>query len=472
MKGLDRAPAGPDIFRMRCPLPRSLRRALLGAALAAGLAGCSATPPPAPPPRPAPVPVVAAAKPAAPAPVHPAVDPNHPVMLGIDVLEAEGFAAIRGKNVGLLTHPAGVDMHGMSTIEVLRHAPNVHLVALFGPEHGLRGEYPAGFNYQDHVDGRTGLPVHSLYNGRIDHRPTKAQLKGIDVMVIDLQDIGIRSYTFISSMKTCLEGCFENGVEVVVLDRPDPLGGLKVDGPPLDPQLESFVGEFRVPYVYALTIGELARMAKAAPDVLKIPEATRLNGRLTVIPMRGWRRAMRWPETGLTWVPTSQAITSFSAAEGCAMVGLGTQVGGFKSGVGTDYPFRGVYYHGVHFDVLERDLRALGLPGIGFRRVSVPDPKTGKSDLGLYVEITDWDLWQPTELGLYLIRLACKYDPKTFATATKAEISIFQKCLGSAAFCNDVYAHGANVDVGAYVRDWQSHNAIYQQQSRKYWLYY
>jgi uncharacterized protein YbbC (DUF1343 family) len=198
-------------------------------------------------------------------------------MLGIDVLESNGFAPIRGKSIGLLTHPAGVDMHGTSTIEVLRHAPGVHLVALFAPEHGLRGEYPAGANSLDHVDARTGLMIHSLYHGT-GTRPTRAQLAGIDAMVIDLQDIGVRSYTFVSAMKVCMEGCFENGVEVVVLDRPNPLGGLKVDGPPLDPQLVSYVGEFRVPYVHGLTIGELARMAKAAPDILKISDAVREGG--------------------------------------------------------------------------------------------------------------------------------------------------------------------------------------------------
>jgi uncharacterized protein YbbC (DUF1343 family) len=391
-------------------------------------------------------------------------------MLGIDVLESNGFAPIRGKSIGLLTHPAGVDMHGTSTIEVLRHAPGVHLVALFAPEHGLRGEYPAGANSLDHVDARTGLMIHSLYHGT-GTRPTRAQLAGIDAMVIDLQDIGVRSYTFVSAMKVCMEGCFENGVEVVVLDRPNPLGGLKVDGPPLDPQLVSYVGEFRVPYVHGLTIGELARMAKAAPDILKISDAVREGGRLTVVPMRGWRRSMRWPDTKLAWVPTSQLISSFSAVEGYAMTGLGTQLGGFKSGIGSAYPFRGISYHGVHFEALEKELQALDIPGIDFRRVSAPDPKTGKPELGLYVEITDWDLWRPTELGLHLIRLACKYDPRTFALATKSELSVFQKCLGSMAFYNDVVAHGARVDVEAYVRDWQTKAQYYQQQSRRYWIY-
>ena len=376
-----------------------------------GLIGCSATPPPAAPQ--APVPHAAAPVPAAP---RVAVDPAHPVMLGIDVLQADGFAALRGKTIGLLTHPAGVNMHGVSTIEILRHAPGVHLTALFGAEHGLYGEYARGVNYPDHVDPRTGLIVHSLYNGvRVEgvaNRPTKAQLKGLDAVVIDLQDIGTRSYSFIGAMRWCMEGCFENGVEVIVLDRPNPLGGMKVDGPPLDPQWMSYVGQFRVPYVHGLTIGELARMAREAPDVLKIPDAARIRGKLTVIPMRGWRRSMRWPETGLTWIPTSPFIPDFSAVEGYPMTGLGTQVGGFKNGIGTAYPFRGISFHGVRFDTLEKELTALNIPGIGFRKVSVPDPKTGKPELGLYVEITDWDLWRPTELSAYLLRLSCKFDAR------------------------------------------------------------
>jgi uncharacterized protein YbbC (DUF1343 family) len=471
MKQLDRRGPPDDTFPMRRLLPRSLRRAALCAALLAGLIGCSATPPPAPAPEAAPRPSPAQAFAPAQRPVaRDAFDPAHPVMLGIDVLESSGFAAVRGKSIGLLTHPAGVDARGVSTIEVLRHAPGVRLVALYAPEHGVRGEYPGGADSPDHVDARTGLPVHSLYHGT-GSKPTHAQLKGIDAMVIDLQDVGVRSYTFVGAMKLCMEGCFENGVEVIVLDRPNPLGGLKVDGPTLDAQLVSYVGEFRVPYVHGLTIGELARMAKEAPDVLRIPDSAREAGRLTVVPMRGWHRSMRWPETGLSWVPTSPLIPDFSAVEGYAMVGLGTQLGGFRSGIGTAYPFRGISYHGIRLDTLERELRALDIAGIDFRRVSVPDPKTGKPELGLYVEITDWDQWRPTELGLHLVTLACKFEPRTYALATKSELQVFRKCLGSMVFYNDVAAHGARVDVAAYVRDWQAKDLFYQQQSRRYWIY-
>ncbi len=465
MKRLDRRGPRLDISSMPRPIPRLLRLAALWGAPLAGLVGCSATPPPAPTPPPAVAPAPRAAR-------RESFDPAHPVMLGIDVLEADGFAEVRGKAIGLLTHPAGVDMRGLSTIEVLRHAPGVRLVSLFGVEHGLRGDYPASANVPDRVDPATGLVAHSLYHGNLT-RPSRAQLQGIDTMVIDLQDIGSRSYTFISAMKICMEGCFMNGVQVIVLDRPNPLGGLKVDGPPLDSQwMGTDVGAFRVPYVHGLTIGELAHLAKEAPDILRISEAARVNGRLVVVAMRGWHRSMRWPDTGLRWVPTSRYIPDFSAVEGYPMTGPGTERGGFKNGIGTAYPFRGLSFHGVRFETLERDLKALNIPGIGFRRVSVTDAKTGKAELGLYVEITDWDLWRPTELSAYLMELACRYDAHNpFAGMSKLEFRSLAIYWGSTAFLNDLAAHGAHADIEGFVRDWQAKAAVYQQQSRRYWIY-
>jgi uncharacterized protein YbbC (DUF1343 family) len=243
-------------------------------------------------------------------------------MLGIDVLEAQGFATLAGKRVGLLTHPAGVNRFGVSTIDVLRRSPKVRLVALFGPEHGIYGDEAAEIQIADRVDKRTGLPVYSLYGKH--RKPTKAMLKGLDALVIDLQDVGSRSYTYVSCMRYAMEACFEEGVEVVVLDRPNPLGGLKVDGPMLDSEWMSYVGAFRVPYVHGLTIGA----------------------------MRGWRRSMRWPETGLRWVPTSPMIPDFSAAVGYAMTGLGTYIGGFRHGVGQRYPFRGLLHLRITSDVV------------------------------------------------------------------------------------------------------------------------
>jgi len=390
-------------------------------------------------------------------------------MLGIDVLESQGFAALKGKRVGLLTHPAAVNRHGVPTIEVLRRAPGVKLVALFGPEHGIYGEAPAGENVADSRDQRTGLPIYSLY-GR-NRKPTKRQLKGIDALVIDLQDIGVRSYTFTVCMRLAIEACFENGVEVIVLDRPNPLGGLKVDGPLLERGLRSGVGAFAVPYVHGLTIGELALMSAQAPRVLDVSETVRAKGRLTVIPMRGWRRSMRWPETGLTFVPASPNIQDFAACVGYAMVGLGTEIGGFSHGIGKQYQFRGIAYNGKPVDLVLKELEALHLPGLAFRKVSAPN-KNGQPAVGIYIEVTDWDDWHPTELSFHLMRLACKWSPTNpFVHASAEKVSMFNKLVGSTEWWTALKRDGAKVNVEGFLQQWRDHDEIYQQQSRKYWLY-
>lgn len=444
-----------------------------------GLFGCSASQPPTRP--------VQAAASRGPAPAaKPAVQPAakaevpFPVMLGIDVLESQGFAAVKGKRIGLLTHPAGVNRRGETTIDVLRRAPGVKLVALFGPEHGIYGNEKAEVKIGDRTDPRTGLRVYSLY-GQF-RKPTKEMLKGLDAMVVDLQDIGTRSYTYVSAMLYTMAACFEHHVEVIVLDRPNPLGGNKVDGPPLDPQWKSYVGAIRVPYVHGLTIGEIARMAKESPGVLQVPkainvsEAVRAKGKLTVIPMRGWRRNMRWSETGLAWVPTSPMVQNFSAVVGYAMTGLGTYHDlnsrfdiGLRHGVGVNYAFRGLSHKTVKSDVLERELRALKLPGLSYRRISVPG-RNGKPETGVFVEISDWDDWNPVELSVHLMVLGCKLDPRNpFRTG---DASGFLRHMGSSAFYETLKRDGARTNAAAWVREWQTHNAIYRQQSRKFWLYY
>lgn len=397
-------------------------------------------------------------------------EPAGPIMLGIDVLESQGFAALKGKTIGLLTHPAGVNRNGVSTIEVLRRAPGVKLAALFAPEHGIYGDIPAGDKITDRKDARTGLTVYSLYGTTTG--PTKAQLKGIDVFVIDLQDIGVRSYTFNVCMKYAIEGCFRNGVEVMVLDRPNPLGGLKVDGPLLDDDLKSGVGGYRIPYIHGLTIGEIARMAAQAPAVLNVPEAVRAKGKLTVIPMRGWTRSMLWPETGLRFVTTSPLVPDFAAVVGYAMLGLGCQNSGFTHGIGSYYPFRGLAFKGLTSDQLLLQLTALKVPGVGYRKITINDA-AGKATTGIYVDVTNWQAWNPTELSFELLRLACRLNPPNPFTKLIADktVPIFNKIVGSHEFLNALQRDGAKVDIAGFEKTWQARNAIYQQQTKKYWLY-
>lgn len=450
--------------------------------LGLSLFGCSASQPPvsgAPgttPSRPVfTAPQVSTASPPVSTPAAP-----FPVMLGIDVLEAQGFAAVKGKRIGLLTHPAGVNRRGESTVDVLRRAPGVQLVALFGPEHGIYGDEKAEVKIPNRVDARTGLLVYSLYGST--RKPTPEMLKGLQAVVVDLQDVGTRSYTYVSAMLYTMAACFENNIEIIVLDRPNPLGGYKADGPPLDAQWKSYVGAFRVPYVHGLTIGELARLARETPGVMQVPNAinvsedVRQRGKLTVIPMRGWRRSMRWPETGLKWVPTSPMVQDFSAVIGYAMVGLGTyfdtRVGfdiGFRHGVGTQYAFRGLSHKTVRSEMLEAELRAMNLPGLSFRRVSVPG-RDGRPQTGVFVEISDWDDWNPTELSFHLMRLGIKLNPSNPFRSGNA--GGFLRHMGSTAFHETLKRDGARTNVEGWFRQWQEQAKIYQQQSRRFWLYY
>jgi len=452
---------------------RSLAPLFFSAALLAAfglLASCSS------PPKPEPKPPAPKVTPP-PAPPKPEPPPENlpPVMLGIDVLEADGFKAIAGKKLGLLTHAAGMNRRGESTINVLRRAPQSKLVCLFAPEHGLEGQIQAATNFGDLVHTPTGLPIYSLYGK--NKRPTPAQLKGLDAVVIDLQDIGARSYTFISWMRYTMEACFEAGVEVIVLDRPNPLGGLKVGGPPLDPEWMSDVGAFRVPYVHGLTMGELATMAKSAPRVLAVTERVRNKGKLTVIPMRGWTRKMLWPDTGLKWTATSPMVQSFDAAVGYSLVNLGCQNTDWFSGIGKDYVFHSIGYSKNPKGPKKKPeeiiaaMEAYNIPGVRFvkRDGRFPD---GKPAQGVYVEISDWEKWNPTELCFYMHKQAEKWSTtKVFASLSGADQSSFQKHVGSTAWYDALARDGMRVDVAAFVKNWTDRALVYQQAAKKYWLY-
>ncbi len=392
-----------------------------------------------------------------------------PVLLGIDVLEERGFAPVKGKVIGLLTHPAGVNRRGERTLDVLRRVPSVKLVALFAPEHGFDGEIKAGDNFGDSRHAPTGLPIYSLHGK--NRKPTKEQLKGLDAMVIDLQDIGSRSYTFVSAMRWTMEACFENNVEVIVLDRPNPLGGLKADGPPLDPEWTSYVGAFRVPYVHGLTIGELARLAKEAPGVMAVSEKVRARGRLTIVPMRGWRRAMLWPDTGLRWVTTSPNIPTYEAAVGYAMVGLGCQNSGWTWGIGRDYPFRGIGFPRKKPDEIIAALEACKIPGLRFVKKNGTG-SDGKPLTGVYVEISDWAQLRPTEISFHMHRIAASWQRlNPFATLTTSEQRTFNIHVGSTAWYSALARYGSRVNVDTFISNWSSRAKLYQDSSKRYWLY-
>lgn len=390
-----------------------------------------------------------------------------PIYLGIDVLEKSGFKAVANKRIGLLTHPAGVNRKGISSIDVLRRSPRVNLVALFGPEHGIYGNEKANQPIENQIDKRTNLPVYSLY-GRY-RKPTPEMLQGLDALVIDLQDIGVRSYTYSSCMRYAMEACFENNVEVIVLDRPNPLGGLKVDGPILDSEWRSYVGAFNVPYVHGFTIGELARLAKYTSGTMNVPDAIRQAGKLTIIKMKGWRRDMMWPQTGLEWVPTSPYIQSLDAVLGYAMTGLGAQIGGFKHGIGTPYPFRLLEFQHRSNAELLRTLNKRKIPGLKFSILETKNKK-GASKEGVYIEVNKWEKFRPTELSFHMMQLAAQWsDQNPFQKATN--VTLFNKHVGSTSWWDEISKYGKDASVRKFVDKWSTQAEHFQSQHRQFYLY-
>lgn len=360
------------------------------------------------------------------------------VRTGIDVLEADGFRELAGKRIGLVTNPTGVDRYLNSTIDVLYNAPGVELVALFGPEHGVRGNAHAG----EHVDGtakdpKTGLPIFSLYGK--SRMPDAGQLKGLDAIVYDIQDIGCRSYTYISTMGNVMKVAAMEGIEMIILDRPNPLGGLKVEGPGVEDDMVSFVGQYNIPYVYGLTCGELATLLNEE-GMLK---ATGSDGRdsivkcrLTVIKMEGWNRNMNFDDTGLQWVPSSPHIPTTDAAYMYPATGILGELGVLSIGVGYTLPFGMIACENIDADAVASKLNARSLPGILFRPIyAVPfyGSLKGKEIGGIQIHIENFGEANLSEIQFIVMEVIASMYPdiKPLDTAAKDRLQMFDKVTGS-----------------------------------------
>lgn len=318
------------------------------------------------------------------------------VILGLERFLAEPPAIVRGRRLGLVVSASSVDPDLVSTVERLHAAGGFTLAALFGPEHGLRGEAQAGEKVATATDHVTGLPVYSLYGET--KKPTPEMLAGLDALVVDMQDGGVRFYTYLYTMAYVMQAAAEAGLPVVVLDRPAPLGGLTIEGPVLDPAYASFVGLYPIPIRYGMTIGEVARLFN---------EAFGIGCDLTVIPMDGWQRVMWYDQTGLPFIPPSPNLPTLSALTlypGTCLI-EGTNL---SEGRGTTKPFE---YLGAPWisdpERLARDLNGLGLPGVRFRPVYFSptfSKHAGQSCRGVHVVVTDREVFQPVTMILYLIR--------------------------------------------------------------------
>ena len=397
------------------------------------------------------------------------------VLTGIDVLEANGFEQLQGKRIGLVTNPTGVDRYLNSTIDVLYSAPGVELVALFGPEHGVRGNAHAGEHVEGQaVDPRTGIPIFSLYGKT--RLPSAEQFEGLDAIVYDIQDIGCRSYTYISTMGNVMKVAACEGVEMVILDRPNPLGGLKVEGPGVEDSLISFVGQYNIPYVYGLTPGELATLLNEE-GMLSVKGTdgrdSTVKCRLTVVKMKGWRRGMNFDDTGLFWVPTSPHIPTVEAAYLYPATGILGELGVLSIGVGYTLPFGMIACPGMDADLLASRMNALYLPGVLFRPVYATPfygSLKGQEIGGVQIYITDFGAARLSEIQFYAMQIIADMRPDfdPFGSADASRLEMFDKVTGSAEIRK---AFGKRLRYEDIYSLWNDFADRFRELSEKYYLY-
>ena len=386
------------------------------------------------------------------------------IMTGIEVLKQTKFKAIEGKRVGLITNPTGVDNNLKSTIDILHEAPNVNLVALYGPEHGVRGDVHAGDKIETFTDPNTGVPVYSLYGAT--RKPTAEMLEGIDVLVYDIQDIGCRSYTYISTMYLAMQAAAENNIAFVVLDRPNPVGGLKVEGNLVEDGFISFVSQLKIPYVYGLTCGELALMINKE---MMSPTPCQLE----VVKMKKWKRKMKFEDTNLQWVPASPHIPFALSANFYPVSGILGELGYMSIGVGYTLPFEMFAAEWINAEEFAKALNAKGLAGIEFRPIHLkPFYSVGKGEnlQGVQVHLMDFDKARLSDIQFHVMEVAAELYPDNavFDNADKGRFNMFDKVSGSDFIRTEFSKNHKFSDIQSY---WMKDETQFKNQSKKYYLY-
>ena len=386
------------------------------------------------------------------------------VKTGIEVLRESDFKILQGKRVGLITNPTGVDAQLKSTVDILNEAPGVKLAALYGPEHGVRGDIHAGDHVETVTDAQTGLPVYSLYGKT--RKATPEMLKDIDVLVYDIQDIGCRSYTYISTMGLAMEAAAEKNIEFVVLDRPNPVGGLKIEGNLAEDKFISFVSQFKIPYLYGLTCGELAKM-------LNNEKMLGAQCKLTVVPMKGWKRSMTFDQTGLPWVLTSPHIPHATSPYFYAASGILGEFSFMSIGVGYTLPFQVFAKDSIDALELTKRLNNLNLPGVIFRPIFMkPFYATGqgKNYSGVQFYFTDYKKVRITEIQFNVMQeMAALYpEKKCFGPETESRYNMFDKVCGSDQIRLLMAKNMRADDMLPY---WRKDEEAFRKLAKKYWLY-
>ena len=393
------------------------------------------------------------------------------VKTGVEVLRDRGFEGLVGRKVGLVTNPSGVDRNLNSTIDILYNAPGVELVALYGPEHGVRGDVYAGGKVSDTIDEATGLPVYSLYGST--RKPTSAMLEGIDVMVYDIQDVGARSYTFISTLGLVMEACAEKGIEVMVLDRPNPLGGNKIEGCYVEQPFNSFVSQYRIPYIYGLTVGELAQLInEEGLNRGQLGDQAPSKCRLSVVPMEGWRRDMLYEDTGLPWVLPSPNIPFKDSPKYYVSSGICGELYGFLNiGVGYTLPFQVFGAAWIDPVALKAKLESYRLPGISFRTIwyqPISGSLKGQLVGGVQFFFTDYEKARLTELQFHVMQALAELYPDKKAFDAANGIGLFDKVCGTDYIRNEFVRNYNFSDIKEY---WRKDEKDFRNLSQKYHLY-
>lgn len=390
---------------------------------------------------------------------------------GIEVLRESGFQCLIGKRVGLVTNPSGVDSQLRSTIDILYSAEGVHLVALYAPEHGVRGDVFAGEKVESGKDSRTGLPVFSLYDST--RQPTADMLKGVEVMVYDIQDVGSRSYTFISTLGLMMRSCAELGIPVVVLDRPNPLGGLKVEGPLVRDGYHSFVSQYKIPYIYGLTVGELATMINE--EGLNRGQKGNLppiKCNLSVVKMEGWSRDMLFPDTGLPWILPSPNMPYPETAICYPSSGLcGEFYGYINIGIGYTLPFATFAEVWIDADKLKSRLDSYNVPGVSWRTIHykpIAGRLNGKLIHGVQYYYTDYEKATITLTQFYVMQAVYElYGKEPFSTGSE-RLPMFNKVCGSN-YVSSTF--GKTFKVKDMIDYWNADTDAFREMSRKYYMY-
>ena len=392
-----------------------------------------------------------------------------PFATGAEVLAGFGFSALAGKRVGLITNQTG-RVRGEHLADLLSRAPNVKLVAILAPEHGFRGDADAGARVSDAVDARTGVPIFSLYGA--SKKPMPYMLRNVDVLVFDIQDVGARFYTYISTMGLAMQAAAAARIPFVVLDRPNPLGGEYASGFVLERPLRSFVGQYPIPIVHGMTVGELARMIKGERWMRGLDSLD-----LRIVEMRGWQRSMRWPQTERTWLATSPGIPMFESAlvyPGTGIVGE-TEV---SVGRGTPTPFTMFGAPWLDAPDLVARLSGIGLAGVRFEAVdftpsAISGAATrtrfeGKIVSGARVVVTDVARFEPLEVGMHVLAELIAQARIKRVGGMFPDLRMFHAIAGTKRL-HSLLTSGS--DGTAIVAAWQAEVAKFKAQRARYLLY-